>query len=110
MTRGDLVTVAAGSGYGAKPRPAVIVQSDDFAATASVTVCLLTSRDLGAPLLRLPLLPTDANHLTAPSWIMVDKILTIPRSKVGRRIGKLAAADVGNLNRALAVFLGIAGP
>ena len=109
MNRGDVVTVAAGSGYGAKPRPAVIVQSDDFASTASVTLCLLTSRDLGAPLLRLPILPTDASGLAAPSWIMVDKILTVPRSKIGSRIGTLSATDLGGLNRALAVFLGIAG-
>ncbi len=109
MIRGDVVSVAAGSGYGGKPRPAVIVQSDDFAATASVALCLLTSRDLGAPLLRLPVLPSAANGLAAPSWIMVDKILTVPRSKVGHRIGALSPADLGSLDRALAVFLGIAG-
>jgi mRNA interferase MazF len=109
VRRGDIVTVAAGSGYGAKPRPAVLVRSDDFAATASVTVCLLTNRDLAAPLLRLPLTPTQANGLTMPSWIMVDKILTVPRAKIGRRIGALSLGDLTGLNRALAVFLGLAG-
>jgi mRNA interferase MazF len=109
VTRGDIVTVAAGSGYGGKPRPAVIVQSDDFAATASVAVCLLTSRDVDAPLLRLPLRPSAANGLSAASWIMVDKILTVPRARIGRRIGALSLGDVTGLNRALAVFLGIAG-
>ena len=109
MRRGDIVTVAAGGGYGGKPRLAVIVQSDDFAATASVTVCLLTSHGIDAPLLRLSLAPDPGNGLTASSWIMVDKIVTAPRAKVGRRVGSLASGDVARLNRALAVFLAIAG-
>lgn len=109
MRRGDIVTVAAGGGYGGRPRPAVIVQSDDFAATASLTVCLLTSHGMDAPLLRLPLRPEPGHGLTVPSWIMVDKIVTIPRAKIGRRVGALASGDVTRLNRALAVFLGLAG-
>ncbi|MGH6899222.1 MAG: type II toxin-antitoxin system PemK/MazF family toxin [Geminicoccales bacterium] len=109
MRRGDIVTVAAGGGYDGKPRPAVIVQLDAFAATASVTVCLLTRRGIDAPLLRLPLTPSHGNGLTAPSWIMVDKVVTVPRAKVGSRVGSLLAVDVARLNRALAVFLAIAG-
>jgi mRNA interferase MazF len=109
VRRGDIVTIAAGGGYGGKPRPAVIVQSDDFAATASLTVCLLTSHGMNAPLLRLSLRPDSGNGLTAPSWIMVDKIVTVPRAKLGRQVGALASGDLSRLNRALAVFLGIAG-
>jgi mRNA interferase MazF len=109
VRRGDIVTVAAGGGYGGKPRPAVIVQSDDFVATASLTVCLLTSLGVDAPLLRLALRPNPANGLTVPSWIMVDKIVTVPRAGIGRQVGALASGDVTRLNRALAVFLGIAG-
>jgi mRNA interferase MazF len=109
VRRGEIVTVAADDGYVDKPRPAVIVQSDDFAATASLTVCLLTSVGMEAPLLRLPLRPDLGTSLTAPSWIMVDKIVTVPRAKIGRRVGSLSPGDVIRLNRALAVFLGIAG-
>jgi mRNA interferase MazF len=109
VRRGEIVTVAAGSGYGGKPRPAVIVQSDDFAATASLTVCLLTSHGVDAPLLRLPLKPDAGNGLTVPSWIMIDKIVTVPRVKIGPQAGALASGDVIRLNRALAVSLGIAG-
>jgi mRNA interferase MazF len=109
VRRGDVVTVAAGAGYGGKPRPAVIVQSDDFAATASVTVCLVTSHGIDAPLLRLALVPDPGNGLTASSWIMVDKIVTAPRASVRQRIGALSPGDLLRLNRALAVFLGIAG-
>ena len=88
--------------------PRVIVQSDDFAATASVTVCLLTSHGLNAPLLRLRLVPDAGNGLAVSSWIMVDKIMTAPRAKIGRRIGSLSSADLLRLTRALAVLLGIA--
>jgi mRNA interferase MazF len=109
VRRGDIVTVAAGGGYGGKPRPAVIIQSDDFAATSSLTACLLTSHGIDAPLLRLPLKPHLVSALTAPSWIMVDKIVTVPRAKIGRRVGSLSSGDVTRLNRALAVFLGLAG-
>jgi mRNA interferase MazF len=109
VRRGDIVTIASGGGYGGKPRPAVIAQSDDFAATASLTVCLLTSHGVNAPFLRLPLRPDPGNGLTAPSWIMVDKMVTVPRAKIGRRLGSLTAGDVTRLNRALAVFLAIAG-
>ena len=109
MRRGDIVTVSAGGGYGGKPRPAVIVQSDDFAATASVTVCLLTTHALDAALLRLPVEPSPVNNLSAPLWVMVDKIVTVPRSKVGGRIGHLSAGEVTRLDRGLLVFLGLAG-
>jgi mRNA interferase MazF len=109
VRRGDIVIVAAGCGYGGKPRPAVIVQSDYFAATASLTVCLLTSHGMDVPLLRLPLRPDPGNGLTAPSWIMIDKIVTVPRAKIGRQVGALASGDATRLNRALAVFLGLAG-
>ena len=109
MRRGDIVTVAAGGGYAGKPRPAVVVQSDDFAATASVSVCLVTSHAIDAPLLRLPVVWSMDNSLSVPSWIMADKIMTVPRGKVGDQIGHLLADDVTRLNRSLLVFLGLAG-
>ena len=106
MRRGDIVTVAAGGGYAGKPRPAVIMQSDDFSTTASVTVCLVTADEIDAPLFRLELAPSAR---TARSWVMADKIMTVRRDKVGRRIGSLPAQDMVRLERALLVFLGLAG-
>ena len=109
MKRGDLVTVAAGAGYGGKPRPAVIVQSDVFSDTASVTVSLVTGNPVDAPLLRVPVSPDEHNRLVAPSWVMVDKLVTVRRDRIGRRFGRLSDTDLLRLNRALAVFLGLAG-
>jgi mRNA interferase MazF len=109
LKRGDLVTVAGGGGYAGKPRPAVVVQSDDFRDTASVTISLLTGNDVEAPLIRLPVEPSPGTGLATRSWIMVDKLVTVRRDRVGRRFGRLSDTDVLRLNRALLVFLGLAG-
>jgi mRNA interferase MazF len=40
---------------------------------------------------------------------MVDKITTVAKSKLQKRIGRLGDEDVIRLNRAVLVFLGLAG-
>ena len=108
MTRGEVWTVAAGTGYAGKPRPAVILQSDRFDATASITVCLLTSDPLDLPLIR-PLIEPDAgNGLREPSRLMADKLVSLPKTKLGRCLGRLDREDLIRLNRAVTVFLGLA--
>jgi mRNA interferase MazF len=109
VKRGEIWSVAAGSGYAGKPRPVVIVQDDRFDATASVTVCAFTTALVDAPLLRLPVEPSASNGLRLPSHLMVDKLTTIPKSKVGSRIGSLDPEDLVRLNQALVVFLGLTG-
>ena len=107
MRRGEIWSGAAGSGYAGKPRPVAIVQDDRFEATASVTVCAFTTALVDAPLLRIPVQPTATNGLRSPSHLMVDKLTTIPKSKVGSRIGNLDPEDLVRLNQALIVFLGL---
>ncbi len=109
MKRGEIWTAAGGKDYAGKPRPVVIVQDDRFAATASVTVCAVTSDPTEAPLFRLKVEPTGTNGLKTASRLMVDKITTVPKEKLGRRIGRLGDADMGRLDRAILVFLGLAG-
>ena len=108
MRRGDILTVAGGRDYAGKPRPIVIVQDDSFDATDSITVCAFTTDETEAPLFRLPVEPTDRNGLFATSRLMVDKITTVPKSKVGAQIGRLDDEDILRLNRAILVFLGLA--
>lgn len=108
MRRGDIWTVAGGKDYAGKARPAVIVQEDSFDATDSITVCAFTTDETKTPLLRLPIEPDLNNGLRAPCRLMVDKITTIPKSKLGARVGRLANDDILRLNRALLVFLGLA--
>lgn len=110
MRRGEIWTVSGGGDYAGKPRPAVIVQEDGFDATQSVTICAFTTDPTEAPLLRLPVAPNAANGLRAPCRLMVDKITTVARGKLGMRIGRLDDEDVVRLNRAMLVFLGLAVP
>ncbi len=107
MKRGEIWTVAA-SGYAGKPRPAVIVQDDRFDATASITICAFTSDPTDAPLLRLAVTPTERNGLQSLSRLMVDKITTVPKSKLGEQIGHLDHEDLVRLDRAIMVFFGLA--
>jgi mRNA interferase MazF len=110
MRRGEIWTAAGGSGYAGKPRPVVIVQDDRFDATGSVTICAFTTDPTEAPLFRLRTDPGDFNGLREPSSLMVDKITTIPRSKLGEMLGRLTDEDMVRLARAIVVFLGLAGP
>ena len=109
MKRGEIWTVAAGQGYAGKPRPAVILQDDRFDATDSVTLCIVTTDPTDAPLFRLPIAPNETNGLRAQCRLMVDKITTVPKAKIGARIGRLNDEDVVRLDRAVLVFLGMAG-
>ena len=109
MKRGEIWTAAAGSGCVGKPRSVVIVQDDRFDATASVTVCVFTTDPTDAQLFRLPVVPDATNGIREPSSLMVDKITTVPRTKLGERIGRLSDEDLVRLGRAVVAFLGMAG-
>ena len=106
MKRGDVWTVS-GSGYAGKPRPAVILQDDRFDATASVTICVFTTDQTEAPLIRIPIAPNENNGLRSVSRLMVDKITTVPRKRLGQRIGCLGAVDMARLQRSIMVFLSL---
>jgi mRNA interferase MazF len=109
VKRGELVTVALPGDYG-KPRPAVVVQADLFNEThASVTVAPLTSTLVNAPLFRLAVEPSPENGLRALSQVMVDKVMTVRRERIGASIGELEPEMLKRVNRALALWLGLAG-
>jgi mRNA interferase MazF len=108
MKRGEVWIVSAGGPYAGKPRAAVIVQEDRFEATNSITLCVFTTDPTEAPLLRMLVEPTDRNGLSIASRLMIDKITTVPKARLGKRIGKLHNQDIVRLNRALTVFLGLA--
>lgn len=108
MKRGEIWTVAGGKDYAGKPRPVVVVQDDSFDATSSITICAFTTDETEAPLFRLPIEPSEGNGLRSPCRMMVDKITTVPKSKVGAPIGRLDDDDLVRLNRAMLVFLGLA--
>src|SRR3954451_2086112 len=107
MRRGEVWTVAGGKDYAGKPRPVVIVQDDAFDATGSITICAFTTDQTEAPLFRLPIEPNERNGLRSASRLMVDKITTVPKSKIGARIGRLDDEDILRMNQAMLVFLGL---
>jgi mRNA interferase MazF len=108
MKRGEIWTVAGGKDYAGKPRPVVIAQDDSFDATDSITICAITTDETDAPLFRLPVAPNERNGLRAAYRLMADKITTVPKTKVGARIGRLDDEDILRLNQAVLVFLGLA--
>jgi len=91
-----------------KPRPALVIQADPFAETATVTVLLLSGTLVDAPLMRLSVDPAPENGLQKPSQVQIDKAMTVRREKVGSVIGRLEDRQILEVNRLLAVFLGIA--
>ena len=106
MRRGDLVVIVTSGDYG-KPRPALVMQADDFSEHPSLTVLPLSSDMQNLPLFRITVEPSKANGLRLRSQVMVDKALTIPRAKVGSRIGSLDQTTLAATGKALAVFLGL---
>jgi mRNA interferase MazF len=109
VRRGELWTASAGQGYAGKPRPVLIIQDDRFDATDSITFCPLTTAAVDIPLLRIPLQPNKTNGLAVPSSVMIDKITTAHRSKLGQRIGKVSTTEMLQLERGLLVYLGMTG-
>lgn len=107
MIRGELWTVAGGV-YASKPRPAVIVQDDAFAATDSVTVLPLTSHLLDAPLLRVRIDSGELSGLDRPSDVMIDKLTTVRRANVVYRVGRLSTEQLAGVERGVMAFLGFA--
>ena len=105
--RGDFLTIALSGDFG-KPRPALILQADQFAGTATVTVLLVSSTLVEAPLLRVTVHPNAENGLRRPSQVMVDKAMTVKREKLGQVFGRIDSEALLEIERCLAVFLGIA--
>jgi mRNA interferase MazF len=109
VRRGDIYTAAAKGAYTGKPRPVVIIQDDRFDATSSVTVCPMTSYEVDAPLVRVAVPADETTGLTTASWLMVDKITTMPRENLRDQLGCLSAAIQLAVDRSIVVFLGLAG-
>lgn len=110
MRRGDIVIIAQKGVYEGKPRPAIIIQSENLLADhPSILVCLLSTSEeaTSGAYYRIPVAPSRTNGLKLPSHIQVDKIATIRRKNVGHAIGTLDPMTIGHLNNALALFQGL---
>ena len=108
MKRGEIWTIAGGGEFTGKLRPAVIVQDDNFHATASVTICAFTTDPTVAPLFHIRVEPTEENGLQEAGCLMVDKLTTVRKRRIGSRVGRLDDEDIVRLNRAIFVYHGLA--
>lgn len=108
MRRGEVWTVSGGKDYSGKARPVVIVQEDSFDATDSITICAFTTDETDAPLFRIDIQASETNGLQRRCRLIVDKITTVRKSKLGSRLGSLEAEHMVKLNQAILVFLGLA--
>lgn len=108
MRHGEVWTVAGGKDHAGKPCPVVVVQDDSFDGTESITVCAFTTDTTDAPLFRLLVEANSQNGLRSACRMMVDKITTIPKSRIGNFVGRLEDEDMVRLNQAIMVFLGLA--
>jgi mRNA interferase MazF len=107
VRRGEIVAVVIPGEFG-KPRPALVVQADQFSDIPSLAVLPLTSDLRNVPAVRIDVDPDPSNGLMFPSQIMVDKIVTVGINKIGARIGELSGERMVLVDRALAAFLGFA--
>jgi mRNA interferase MazF len=107
LRRGDIWTGAGVVEHGGTPRPVVVIQHELFETLDSVTICGFTRDPTDLPLFRILIEPSPLNGLSAPSRIMVDKILTVRKARLDYRIGRLADRDIRRLEQAVATFLGL---
>jgi mRNA interferase MazF len=107
LKRGSIVSAIAPGDYG-KPRPALIVQSDRLTLLSSIVVCLLTSDVDDENWLRVIVDPSPSNGLRRRSQIMVDKVVTLDRSRLGDFIGMVDELVLEKVEERLAVLVGLA--
>ena len=93
--------------YASKARPVVIVQSDDVAGFDSVVLCLLTSFDSSSIPTRVRVEPSAQNGLDRTSFVMTDKIASVSRSMLGKRIGILEEEYMSSVSSCLMTVLGL---
>ena len=105
--RGTVITVAAGGGIGHKPRPAIVVQNDDYAYADTVLVVPLTG-ETRRGLLTSPVFEPDTNNgLKEPSRLMTNRLAGTPLTIVGKIIGTMSAEDMDRVDAALTLVLGL---
>ena len=109
MKWGEIWTVSGAADYAGKPRPVAILQDELFDSTDSITVCPTTTTDIGPVTFRIPIAATQPNGRTRNCFLMADKVTTVPRRKVGKRLGFLGDEEMLRLGRAVATFFRLAG-
>jgi len=106
MRRGEIWTVQ-GDSYASKPRPVLIVQSDEVRGFDSTVLCLITSYDSENIPTRVAIEPTAENGLRKRSWVMTDKIYSSRKDELGECLGALTDTEMKMVSVELAKVLGL---
>ncbi len=103
--RGGLFTVSLPVDYG-KPRPALVIQNDLLNELDSLVLCPVSS-NLRTAEFRVTVEPSAENGLRQTSQVMVDKLSTLPRSKVGETFGLLEVEKMRAVDRDMMLVIGV---
>jgi mRNA interferase MazF len=106
VRRGEIWTIAGGT-YASKPRPGIIIQDDTVDSELSVTVIPLTSQPSQFARIRVPIDVETPEGIAISSYAQVDKITTVRRHNVTKRIGSVSLPEMRALERAMLTHLGI---
>lgn len=93
--------------YASKARPVVIVQSDEVGGFDSIVLCLMTTFESSDIPTRVRVEPSTDNGLERTSFVMTDKIASVSRSMLGKRIGILERDRMDEVTKQLAIVLGL---
>ena len=106
MKRGDIVTIAVPGDFG-KPRPAVVIQSDDLSEIDTTLVAMMTTANDLVSAFRIAIEPSPINGLRVRSILMLDKISVVWRVKCGQVIGRLDDGEMAEVDVCLTVVFGL---
>lgn len=93
--------------YASKARPVVIVQSDEISGFDSVVLCLMTTFESSGIQTRVRVEPSAENGLERTSFVMTDKIASVSRGMLGKRIGVLERDRMDEVTEKLSLVLGL---
>jgi mRNA interferase MazF len=105
IERGAIYTVAAKGAYTGKPRPAIVLQTNDLRLD-SVVVVPLTTESVGETLTRIAIPPGASNGLKNLSYAMCDKISTVPAINLRDKLGSVDRLEMRQIEAALLIVLG----
>ena len=106
MKRGEIWTLQD-KHYASKARPVVVIQSDKHDSFDSVILCLFTSYESGDISTRVRIEPSSENGLQKVSYVRTDKIVTVDKSMLGKRVGVLSDDDMLAVSEQLRAILGL---
>ena len=85
----------------------VVIQSDKHDSFDSVILCLFTSYESGDISTRVRIEPSSENGLQKVSYVMTDKIVTVDKSMLGKRVSVLSDDDMLAVSEQLRAILGL---